>query len=304
MSQTINYSNDPAISYLQENQVRQTKIGDCGYSATPVLAHNLLTISSYEDGTILITGNSNGSIAWSARLEIAPVSRCEVWMTDPASEISPTIFIVTWGINSSGGWDTKLSVLLFDKQGKPMPWQVMSHFTTNNIGVQEVVRPPGSEVRSILVPTREKTDNGFTYIYDLYDIVGDRIQSVTSNRYGLKWPSIPKNKPDIKAHHVINALSTTEASATAERDHLPSRMTALARRPDDDNLQIQLENGAVARMPQILVEDTAKGERRIIFEPTETDLRRLVKSDAKVQLIGRSCDWENCTPLILRASKP
>jgi hypothetical protein len=215
------------------------------------------------------------------------------------------IVIVTWGTNSSGGWDTKLSLLLFDKQRKPMPWQATSHFDVNDRGVEEMIQSPASDSIGVVVPLREGTNTGaFTNIYDLYDIIGDRVQSVTSNRYGVKWPLIPQDRPDIKAHHVIDALSTLGPAANAGLNELPSRVKSLARRESDDNLEFKFENGVAIRAPQIVVEDTAKSGRTIIFEPTEADLRERVKPNLAAQFIGKSCYWKVCTPLIMKVSEP
>ena len=311
------------IARVLERQIDQTKIGDCPYSGKPFFLYKQMKLSSAQDGDLRISGFSNDGSGWNASIEFAQVARCEVWTAELSPGNPPSIIILTWGIDSSGDWGTNLSLLLFDEQGKPMPWQAISHFDINEKGVQEIVRLPGQEKVSIVIPIQEGDRfNGFTYLYDLYDIVGDRVQRVTDVRYGVKWPLIPPNRPDIEAHHLLDTLTTVEPMAKAGLNESPSHATRLVHDSSDKNIQIELENGspmsqscpppdcwrdsgAVAsliRRPKIMVEDRAEHERSIIFGPSEDDLRKLAEKNTTTKVIGKRCDWDECSPLILKAT--
>jgi len=207
-------------------------------------------------------------------------------------------------MDSSGGWDAQLSLLLFDKQGKPMPWQAISYFDVNEKGVQEIVRFPGSDRASIVVPIQEGDKfDGFAYLYDLFDIVGDRVQRITGVRYGVKWPLLPPNRPDIAGNHLLDTLSTVEPPPKDGQKSSLHRMKKLSGENDSD-LTIEWEEGPPIQRPQILVEDQAEQGRLIIFGPTQDDLRNLVKSKPKAKVIGERCGWGHCEPLILKAVTP
>jgi hypothetical protein len=138
----------------------------------------------------------------------------------------------------------------------------------------------------------------------------------------VKWPLIPPNRPDIQAHHLLDTLTTVEPMAKAELNESPSQVTRLVHDSSDKNLQIDLKNGspmsqscpppdcwrdsgAVAsliRQPKILIEDWAEHERSIIFGPAEDDLRKLAEKNTTTKVIGKHCDWDECSPLILKAT--
>jgi hypothetical protein len=137
------------IARVMERQIDQTKIGDCPYSGKPFFPYKQMKLSSAQDGDLRISGFSNDGSGWNAGIEFAQVARCELWTAELSPGNPPSIIILTWGIDSSGDWGTNLSLLLFDEQGKPMPWQAISHFDINEKGVQEIVRLPGREKVSI-----------------------------------------------------------------------------------------------------------------------------------------------------------
>jgi hypothetical protein len=295
-------ASNPVITRVLEGQVQQTKIGNCNYRESPIRLYKQMEIDSDEGGDLRISGFSSDGSAWRANINFDPGADCEVWTAALSPGNPPSIIIRAGGIDSSGGWDTELSILLFDKQGKPMPWQAISYFDVNEKGVQEIVRFPGSEKASIVVPIREGDKfDGFAYLYDLYDIVGDRVQRITGARYGVKWPLLPQQRPDIEAHHLLDTLSTVEPPEKDVLNDSSSRIKKLLG-DADSKLVIELGNGSSIRRPRILVEDQAGQGRSIIFDPTQNDLRNLVKANATGQVIGKRCDWDECTPLILKTN--
>ena len=295
-------ASNPVLAKVMEGQIKQTKIGDCDHVSNPVLLYNQVEIDSAEDGEISIAGRSNDGSKWRATIGIAPVAVCEVWTAELSPGYPPSIILLATGIDSSGGWDTELSLLLFNKDGLPMPWQATSMFDWDDSGVKEIVRGPGAERASIVLPIQEGDRfDGFSYAYELYDVIGDRFQPVADVRYGVRWPWIPKGQHTLDEHRQMNSLSTVSTTTTAKgNDDSPVRIKRLSQTAAN-NLQIELDDNSVVLRPGILVEDNAEHERVILFTHDDGDLRKLIKPGTTVQVIGKECGWDGCGPLILQA---
>jgi len=294
---------NPVLAKVMEGQIKQTKIGDCDHFNNPVLLYNQVEIDSAETGDISIAGRSNDGSKWRATIGIAPVAVCEVWTAELSPGYPPSIILLTTGIDSSGGWDTKLSLLLFNKEGMPMPWQATSMFDWDDSGVKEIVRRPGAESASIALPIRDGDRfDGFSYAYELYDVIGDRVQPVADVRYGVRWPWIPKGQLPFDEHRQLNVLSTVPSATAAKRnDDSPVRIKKLSKTAANND-QIELDDKSSVLFPNMLVEDNASHERVIVFAPCEEeDIRKLIKPETTVQVIGKECGWDGCGPLILQA---
>src|ERR1700722_12661409 len=125
---------NPVIARVLERQIDQTKIGDCPYSGKPFFLYKQMKLSSAQDGDLRISGFSNDGSGWNASIEFAQVARCEVWTAELPPGNPPSTIMFAWDTDSTGDWGTNLSLLLFDEQGKPMPWQAISHFDINEKG--------------------------------------------------------------------------------------------------------------------------------------------------------------------------
>ncbi len=295
-------ASNPVLARVMDGQIKQTKIGECAHAINPVLLYQQVEIDSAEDGEISIAGHSNDGQKWRATIEVAPVAECEVWAAELSPGYPPSIILLAAGINSSGGWDTKLSLFLFNKEGMPMPWQATSMFDWDDSGVKEIVRGPGAERASIVLPIQEGDRfDGFSYAYELYDVVGDRVQPVADVRYGVRWPWIPKGQHTLDEHRQMNSLSTVPTTTKAKgNDDSPVRIKKLSKTAANND-QIELDDKSSVLFPDMLVEDNASHERVIVFAPQEEDLRKLLKPGTTVQVIGKECYGDECAPLILQA---
>jgi hypothetical protein len=296
-------ASNPILAKVMDGQIKQTKIGECAHGINPVLLYQQVEIDSAEDGEISIVGHSNDGSKWRATIEVAPVAECEVWAAELSPGYPPSIILLAAGIDSSGGWGTSLYILLFDKEGMPMPWQATSMFDWDDSGVREIVKRPGAESASVVLPIRagDRFD-GFSYAYELYDVVGEGVEAVADVRYGVRWPWIPKDQIPFDEHRQMNALSTVATKTTAKaNDDSLVRIKRLSKTAANDD-QIELDDKSTVLFPDMLVEDNAAHERVIIFAPDEGDLRKLVKSGTTVQVIGKKCYAGECGPLILQAA--
>lgn len=294
-------ASNPVFAKVMDGQIKQTKIGDCDHCSNPVLLYNQVEVDSAEDGEISIAGRSNDGSKWRATMGVAPVADCEIWVAELSPGYPPSIILLAAGIDSSGGWGTRLSLLLFNKEGMPMPWQATSMFDWDDSGVKEIVRRPGAESASIVLPIQDGDRfSGFSYAYELYDVVGDRVQPLTDVRYGVRWPWIPKGQLPLDEYRQLNTLSTVPTATAAKHNDVPVRVKKFSRTAAD-NLQIELDDNSAVLPAGVLVEDNAAHERVIVFAPDEGDLRRLLKPGTPVQVTGKECGWDGCGPLILEA---
>jgi hypothetical protein len=293
-------ASNPVLASVMDGQIKQTKIGDCDPS-NPVLRYNQVEIDSAETGDTSIVGYSNDGSKWRATMVVAPVAECEVWVAELSPGYPPSIILLAAGIDSSGGWGTSLYLLLFNKDGMPMPWQATSMFDWDDGGVKEIVRVPGAERASVVLPIHDGDRfSGFSYAHELYDVVGDRVQPVSDVRYGVRWPLIPKGQLPLDEHRQMNMLSTVPSTTAAKDNDGPVRIKKFSQ-TTANNLQIELDDNSAVLRPGMLVEDNAAHERVIFFGPQEEDLRKLLKPGTTVQVIGKKCYGDECAPLILQA---
>lgn len=311
-------ADNPLATVLAE-RFPQTKVGDCDFSQKTSSHYKDTEIHFYQNGAISITGVANDGSQWNASINVSPMARCEIWSAALNQGTVSAFIVMAWNLDSSGGWQTAMDLILFSDQGKPLPWRASSFFHVDEKGVQEIVKRPGSSNASILVPVREGNRTyGFAYAYDLYDVIGDGLQAANDIRYGVKWPFIPQKSQDLAALAVgqLENLAKTVPAAQypeiqVEIDMLHERlstirpsvnglMSSLTRHPGDGKLQLQLENGPVVGFPDILVKDTAANVRSINFQPDEEDVRGAVSDSHKIEFMGRGCLDRTCNPLIMK----
>lgn len=313
---------DRIVDSVLAERFPQTKVGDCDYNKNASLHYKGTEIQLSENGAISISGVAIDGRYWEASIDVSPIARCEIWSADLAQGRPSALIVMAWNLDSSGGWQTALNLLLFNDQGMPMPWRASSSFDVDAKGVREIVRLPGDANASILVPVREgDRTNGFAYAYDLYDVVGDRLRSVTDIRYGVKWPFIPNKRQDLAALTVEQLTSLSKKTSSAENAEIlveidmlherlstfdssatpePRRIINLARHPGDDKLQLKIEDGPTVGFPEILMEDTSDSNRSINFQPDEDDARKTISNPKKTLFIGRGCMDRSCNPLIMK----
>jgi hypothetical protein len=145
----------PTVDSVLAERFPQTKVGDCDYSKNASLDYKGIEIRLSENGAISISGAAIDGRHWKASIDISPIARCEIWRADLAQGKPPTLIVMAWNLDSSGGWQTALDLLLFNDLGMPMPWRAASSFDVDAKGVREIVRLPGAANASILVPVRE-----------------------------------------------------------------------------------------------------------------------------------------------------
>jgi hypothetical protein len=315
-------ADNPTVAMVLAERLPQTKVGDCDYSENASLNYKRTEIHFSENGEISISGFAIDGSHWKASINVSPAAGCEIWSAELAQGRPPALIIMAWNLDSSGGWQTALDLILFNDQGMPMPWRALSFFDVDAKGVQEIVRLPGAANASILVPVREgeRTD-GFAYAYDLYDVVEDRLRRVTDVRYGVKWPFIPNKRQDLETSTIGQLTSLSKKTSPAENAEIlvevdmlherlstfnsiatpePRRIISLARHPGDNNLQLEIEDGPTVGFPEILMEDTSDSSRSMNFQPDEDDVRKAISNPKKTLFIGRGCMDRSCNPLIMK----
>ena len=152
--------------------VKQQKIADCNFQSSAPVSFGTGAMVMDPSGRVTLSGVDRQGKTWTATYkDVAPAAGCELWQAYLGNDGEVDLIFVQNGFDSSGGWDTVLSLLLFDDQGRPFPWQAMAKFTVNDTGIRELVQFEGEKKSVVIVPQRKDTDrsNGY-YSYHAYEI--------------------------------------------------------------------------------------------------------------------------------------
>ena len=304
IAQTKTTSNEPPSPYavvaLLAQQLPQKKLADCtDNKARSTSLAGQVTLESL-DGNLTARGRDNHGQSWSASLPSGGFLKCEVWGASLQRGLpSDLIFL---NVNQSGNfYGSELTILFFDKSGRPQPWQATGAFTSNRTGVSQIALDPATGNGQIVIPGRlGDADGGYAYTHNLYKITNSRIEKVVGSEKTENWPLISGNK---------NALVGTE-SAKTETSELDSATPAIERNTLFLNNVLSFQeteplvysNNTKSRYPKIVVLDGTDGSRQIFFDQYVTDaIAKIRKNTTPVYLKGQTCEEEECRPLILEA---
>lgn len=116
----------PAVAALPAHPVRQTKIADCEDATQPVFWEHSTTIRDTPDGDLTISGTDDRGKNWTALIPGGGVMKCEAWSASLWKHSRDALIFIVYGGSSSGGYDNVLTILFFDKNGRPVPWQAQA----------------------------------------------------------------------------------------------------------------------------------------------------------------------------------
>lgn len=279
--------------------IKQQKIADCNFQSSAPVSFGTGTMVTDPGGDVTLSGFDRKGKIWTATYYTNPGPGCELWQGYLGNNGEVDLIFVQNGINSSGGWDMILSLLLFDNQGRPFPWQARAKFTVSDSGVQELVELGEEKKIVAIVPERKDLDRtNEQYSYHAYAFSGVRATELVGTYGGVTWPfynyAAPQNRTNSAA---IQTLTTSEKSAN--NDEIPP--TALlfqgAIGTTSSERQFVLSNESF-HLPDVLVLDSAAG-RRIVTSPMSSDLADLQANRAKGIVLGNSCTDRACHPLVM-----
>src|ERR1039457_6931470 len=140
-----------SVDQLQrQHRFHQTKVADCA-NLPPGFSLDGKNMK-YVDGDLTIDGMDSLGHHYSIAKGSGSAG-CSIWSANlDGTTGPPDLEIVTPGEDSSGGYDTVLSIILFDHDGRPFPWQVTGKFsTTEELGVDQIVTASASPNASVIV---------------------------------------------------------------------------------------------------------------------------------------------------------
>ena len=291
----LNAQNQPAPSFAMLSG--QQKLADCNFQTSDPVSIGIGTMKTDPDGTVILSGHDGTGKSWTASYQAFPGAGCQLWQARLERSQEPTLVFVQFGGNTSGGWDTTLSVLLFDAQNRPFPWQATGKFDVNKDGIDGLVTIGKADTPAVLVRTRQsdgpENDRDSS---SLYTFSGNRAIELTGELEGKHWPFAASSNlhkwPTLPASHT---LKTSSGISNAEAGDA-TRFEGVAG-TNDSNRQLILSSGNVY-FPDVLVMDTRSG-RRIVSSPEQSDLAGLEAGKATGVTLGNNCNDGDCHPVVV-----
>lgn len=283
-----------------QTTVKQQKIADCNFQSSAPFSFGSGTMVADPKGTVTLSGVDRRGKTWTAVYDrVAPGAGCELWQAYLENNGEVDLIFVERGMDSSGGWDMVLSLLLFDDQGRPFPWEAMAKFIVDDSGVRELVQARDQKRVIAIVPERKDTDRSNEhYSYHAYTFAGTRATELTGSYGGITWPlfdyAVPQNRFTPAGVSVLTTLGNPAGvNQIRRKEPIDERKTGAT----DAKAQQPAPNESFD-LPDLVVSDREAG-RKIISSPTEFDLNELQTNRAKPIVLGNSCTDRPCHPLVL-----
>jgi hypothetical protein len=289
---------------------------------------------STHGGDIVFQGLDSSLKPWIAQSSFNGPG-CEIFQADLNRNGKHDLLIVTPGIGSRGEYDARLTVILFNTAGKPIPWIATGRFSVINGEIKEIgISLDGTAVIQHNYAVGHPAWGGVSYVSSLYRVTNDEIVPVIGAFSGVTFPRISGTKAnDTAFQKSISAmkLSTANAGLTsfsitqiphthfvrygADTAKLSKTQSGISLTPeqganimvdagalDAGRERIELSDGSKLDLPAILVVDSISGARKIVFAPESADLIQLEKGSYEIQQAGTDCqDVDDCRPFILQA---
>ena len=281
----------------------QQKLADCNFQSSDPVSVGNATMKAKADGTVTLSGRDKTGLPWTATYPAFPGAGCQLWQARLERRAEPALILVAFGGNTSGGWDTTLSVLLFDAQGRPFPWQAKGKFSVTDNGIDGVVQLGTAGTAAVLVRTRQSDGPGnHLDSHSLYTFSGMRAVEVNGESEGKHWPfdvSTGSRKWSLRqaSPSTVDTLQTSGVSASADTPPENASRFEGIKGTNDSDRQIILSGGG-NYFPDLFVIDTQLG-RRIVSYPTLSDLTNLKAGKAAGVALGNNCSEGDCHPVVV-----
>ncbi len=159
-------------------------------------------LETQKDGSVTLHGKNDAGKPWTSNYAVAPGAGCELWEANLDANTS-ALFLVSRGMDSSGGWDTTLSILYFDGAGNPFPWQAEGYVEVTPHGLANIVRLKETRAVGVIIATREMGssaigDNKWAHRdeFRLYKLSQDGVNEIKGLEQGVRWPLEYENAKD------------------------------------------------------------------------------------------------------------
>jgi hypothetical protein len=321
------------LSKFDGKPLPMSQIATCDQDGTSYRNADL-SISS-RGPSLLIQGRDLSNNSWNARLTVTGLG-CTIFQTDLDGNGHLDLIILTPGIGDKGSYDTRLTIILFDTQGKPLPWQAIGRFTLGDRNIQEI-RRDSDGVK--IIQTSEYgllAWDGISYLSYLYRVQNSRVLPQSGLYSGIQFPYFVKaNQTDTRIGHVAseinlstNTIADNTVSPVQSTDPLFLRygadVVSTSATTSDSSVSsgagqivnpvidmkslsnaekhIVASDGSKLNLPDILVTDQPDGSRQIVFQPEADDFKQLTSENYRIHAVGSDCSGlEDCQPFIVWA---
>jgi len=294
-----NQISNKTVSTLFPLRVVQQKIGDCDFQSGKPVADQRVLMSATAGGDVTVSGKDRSNRVWTSTYEATPGAGCQLWKVDLGRNGRLDLAFVEFGANSSGGWDTTLSLLLFDNDGLPFPWQATSLFTVDDLGIRELVKLGEEKRQAVIVPQRLGEVNGKGIEFHAYDFTDNRVQEVLGSYANKAWPfTVPPGILTSPSSQNMGSLSTIVPAISQVSQTKTGTHDFLRLKGDNDAERQVVFSDQSMDLPKILIVDSAAG-RKIISSPQPSDFQNLKTPNVTTTVLGQDCTQGTCFPLIM-----
>jgi hypothetical protein len=237
-----------AVTALEHLQLKQDKVTNCSDARTPVDWNGIAI--TYTDSGLELSGTTSQYRHWKAVVPATDVFTCEVWAGSPYKGASPSLFILN-GSQDPEGYGAELTILAFDSTGLPVPWRAIGHFSSNKLGIVQVISP-GDGNSALIVSTREgDRHDGFAYVHHLVEINAAGFTKINGSRLSSNWPIITGNLKSLSGTEHNESLSEPFAGQQKQTDPITLKSVAFPS-PTAGVGGVTLSDGSQSMFPLIL----------------------------------------------------
>lgn len=284
------------VAGMMKKLIPQQKVLNCADATTDTPWNNSVTFH-YSSQGLSIRGTDLSSKSWSVVVPASNVVDCMVWSA-PLKGKQQDLLILN--ADQNGGYSSELTILFFDKNGQPHPWQARGAFAWSDAGIKQVISYNGTT--RIIVPARiGDRVSGWVNIHNLYLVSGDGVDKVVGTQDGTAWPVISGNSQLLPgAEHKATETETFALSSNQEQSNLQ-----IASLGDlGTSAPIAYSDGTTSRYPAIVILDSKEGNRQIFLDGDAYDgVQQIVKGKYALVLKGTTCEEEECRPFIMHAKE-
>lgn len=301
---SVDQSPAGTVSKLFPSRISQQKVGDCAFQSSQPVVDQGISMSATPEGEVTISGKNQSNRVWTSTYEATPGAGCQLWKVDLGQNGRLALAFIEFGADSSGGWDTTLSLLLFDDEGRPFPWQATSLFTVDDLGVRELVKLGEEKQPAIIVPRllKQVSDTGVVSKtgteFHAYSFTKDRVREVLGYYANRTWPLVVPagfvpSSPSGNAESLSTSVVNSSEAQVQQKTHEYVRLNG----KNDSERQVEFTDQSMA-LPKVLIVDSADGRRLISF-PQQSDFQNLKALSLKTTVLGQDCHQGSCSPLIM-----
>jgi hypothetical protein len=286
----------------------QKKLAECDFDNPQTLSVGRASLETQEGGAVTLRGKNDNGRPWTSTYEVSPGAGCELWEAN-VDVNTWALFLVLRGMDSSAGWDTTLSVLYFDGQGNPFPWQARGYVEVTVHGLANVVRLKDTRAVGVITATRERgsswaKDGDWTHRdeFRLYKLSQGGVDEIKGVEQGVQWPFVSENAKEewetrsSKYSLSVSHLAEDEVSPNVVENQRVHKVEGI-RKVKDAGPEIVMSDTKVP-FPDILVVDGANG-RSIISSPSLADVSGVKIIHATAETFGNDCTGNDCHPVVV-----